>query len=182
MSLPATAPSKPKGDKFISNLPGLLVPLASERVGIVAAGFGAAAFVLTTVLDWFLLRMERWHPLAATAMSNTIFAVLVILLTWELLRYNQQRQAQVVHRLETINEMNHHIRNALQVISFNLRPSAHNASDLAEINQALNRVQWALREILPKLEPHFTPFEGSARLHRESQEALNDKGQEFSKG
>lgn len=168
MSLPVSVPSKSKDDKFASNFPGLLVPMAGKRLVLLAAAVGGAAFVLTTLLDWFLLRMEKWRALSTSTISNAIFAVVVTVLLWEILRYNRQRQAQVLHRLETINEMNHHIRNALQVISFNVRPSAHDAEELAEINQAVTRVQWALREILPKLEPQFTPFEGSARKQQET--------------
>ena len=62
--------------------------------------------------------------------------------------------------LETIDEMNHHIRNALQVISFNSQATGE--AKLAEIDQAVERIHWAISEILPKVEPEFTGFEGPA--------------------
>ena len=68
----------------------------------------------------------------------------------------------------TVAECEKIIFKALQVIAFNARPATRNDTELAEINQAVNRIQWALREIVPKLEPQFTPFEGSARLQQES--------------
>ena len=46
-----------------------------------------------------------------------------------------------------IGEMNHHVRNALQVIAY----AAHSMPDqeaITRINNAAERIDWALREIL----------------------------------
>ena len=43
--------------------------------------------------------------------------------------------------------MNHHVRNALQAISY--VPYAEQAKQILLIQQSVNRIQWALREILP---------------------------------
>jgi hypothetical protein len=58
----------------------------------------------------------------------------------------------VAERMKTIAELNHHIRNALQVIKF---LGAQNRSGLDEmqlqlINDSVNRIEWALREVLPR--------------------------------
>jgi two-component sensor histidine kinase len=53
-------------------------------------------------------------------------------------------------RLEVIAEMNHHVRNALQVISLSTYSSA-DQKQLAAIKESVNRIQWALREVLPKM-------------------------------
>jgi hypothetical protein len=44
--------------------------------------------------------------------------------------------------------MNHHIRNALQVITFYSRAGAKQQVGIVE---AVERIQWALREVLPQL-------------------------------
>jgi hypothetical protein len=149
---------------------GGLILLGTRYLGATSLLAGLAAALVSLVLDYFLLRTERWAPMGASLISNVLFGTLVTVLVFKLLQHQQQRQEQVLQRLETINEMNHHIRNALQVISFNVKPTLVNKDDLAEINQAVNRIQWALREILPKLEPRFTPFEGSARQQQDNQE------------
>ena len=54
--------------------------------------------------------------------------------------------------MKTIAELNHHIRNALQVIKFwgaQQRP-ALDAMQLQLINDSVDRIEWALREVLPK--------------------------------
>lgn len=48
-----------------------------------------------------------------------------------------------------IAELNHHIRNALQVIVSRTELSFNNP-ELQEIRNAVNRIDWALREILPR--------------------------------
>jgi len=43
--------------------------------------------------------------------------------------------------------MNHHVRNALQTISY--VPYTEQAKQILLIQQSVNRIQWALNEILP---------------------------------
>jgi hypothetical protein len=59
-----------------------------------------------------------------------------------------ERRENVASRLKTISELNHHIRNALQSIQL----SAYSTQDqqaMKEISAAVERIQWALREVLP---------------------------------
>ena len=60
----------------------------------------------------------------------------------------RQRRAYVDCRLRVIAEMNHHIRNALQVITFYNRKGEKQEVGVIE---AVERIQWALREVLPQL-------------------------------
>ena len=60
----------------------------------------------------------------------------------------RQRRAYVDCRLRVIAEMNHHIRNALQVITFYSRKGEKQEVGVVE---AVERIQWALREVLPQL-------------------------------
>jgi hypothetical protein len=62
--------------------------------------------------------------------------------------YAKVRTDYIAQRLHTIALMNHHVRNALQVItSANyIRPEAE---QVTQIKDAVQRIDWALREVLP---------------------------------
>jgi hypothetical protein len=139
-----------------------------EHVFLLALLLAVAIGCLTIVLDWFLLRHQGWKPMAMATISDIILSLIAfVLLLLLLLRARQQRR-QVVHQLEIIDQMNHHVRNALQVIAFNARPVTRNDWELAEIKQAVERIHWTLREILPKLEPQYVPFESPKKQNEES--------------
>jgi hypothetical protein len=54
--------------------------------------------------------------------------------------------------MKTIAELNHHIRNALQVIKFlgGQKRSGLDDVQLQLINDSVDRIEWALREVLPR--------------------------------
>ena len=62
--------------------------------------------------------------------------------------YERERSRYLTAKLKTIELMNHHVRNALQVISYSTYMEAQ-ARPINEIRDAVNRIDWALREILP---------------------------------
>ena len=62
--------------------------------------------------------------------------------------YERGRSRYLTERLKTIELMNHHVRNALQVITYSTYVEAQ-ARPIHEIREAVNRIDWALREILP---------------------------------
>jgi hypothetical protein len=154
------------GNKATERAPGpaflYFLPLRVRRIGLAVSVVAGAFFLSGLILDLLLLNVERMSQMHAAAVLDGIFALVVAALLYRVLIYDRERRIKVIERLETIDEMNHHIRNALQVISFNAHPES-NDFELAEIKRAMNRIQWALREILPKVEPEFTSFEGSAR-------------------
>ena len=78
----------------------------------------------------------------------------------------RQRRAYVECRLRVIADMNHHIRNALQVITFYNRSGEKQPLGIIE---AVERIQWALREVLPQLPeswPSGSPEESVAQEKR----------------
>jgi hypothetical protein len=62
------------------------------------------------------------------------------------LEYNRAKY--LTEKLKTIEMMNHHVRNALQVIVDSAYLHGH-SEQLAEIQNSVRRIDWALREILP---------------------------------
>lgn len=61
--------------------------------------------------------------------------------------YEQRRHREIRNKIAMIAAMNHHVRNALQAISY--APYTEQARQIQLIQQSVNRIQWALREILP---------------------------------
>ena len=61
--------------------------------------------------------------------------------------YEQRRSKEMKKKLAVISAMNHHVRNALQTISY--VPYTEQAKQIMLIQQSVNRIQWALREVLP---------------------------------
>jgi hypothetical protein len=86
-------------------------------------------------------------------LSNLMIGLVGATLVYVLSIRETQRRAYVECRLRVIAEMNHHIRNALQVITFYSRAGQKPEIGIVE---AVERIQWALREVLPQL-PGQTP-------------------------
>jgi hypothetical protein len=63
-------------------------------------------------------------------------------------RYERRRSKYLNEGLKTIELMNHHVRNALNVIVTSIYVHGYD-KQLNEIRVSVNRIEWALREILP---------------------------------
>jgi signal transduction histidine kinase len=123
---------------------------SSGRLMVVGAVLAAAlVFLVGAGMDWFVLH-ENESRTVAISLSDSLAAVIAGILVYRLLKYERERRAQLRQRLEIIAEMNHHVRNALQVISLS-NYSADSEQQLERIREGVNRIQWALKEILPKM-------------------------------
>jgi hypothetical protein len=92
--------------------------------------------------------------------SNLVVGLVAAALVYVLSIRERQRQAYVDCRLRVIADMNHHIRNALQVISFYSRKGEKQEVGIVE---AVERIQWALREVLRQL-PEMSPVQQNGRV------------------
>ena len=72
-------------------------------------------------------------------------AVIAALLVY---RHEYTRSKYLSEKLKTIEMMNHHVRNALQVIVDSAYLHGH-AEQVKQIQDSAKRIDWALREILP---------------------------------
>lgn len=61
--------------------------------------------------------------------------------------YEQRRHKAILNKVRVIAAMNHHVRNALQAISY--APYTEQKEQIRLIADSVYRIQWALREILP---------------------------------
>jgi len=112
------------------------------------------ALVLVTAIGFLLDRglfaegVPRWEVvLLSDLVTGALAAALVLVLS----ERAAQRERLVNARLQVIAEMNHHIRNALQVIQFHSAANPANEAAARQVKESIERIQWALREILPTL-------------------------------
>ncbi len=112
----------------------------SAMLRSVALGF--CVFLLGSVLAAWL-NFHNVHG-ALAFVDNFVAGIAAGLLV---LLYERWRQREIDKKLQTMLLMNHHVRNALQVIS------ASASGDLPgqpmRVQEAVKRIEWALREVLP---------------------------------
>ncbi len=97
-----------------------------------------------------LLRREGVSRRDLLFLSDFLVGLVAALLVFVLSAYQQHRAKIMADRLRVIAEMNHHIRNALQVIAYHTW-SAKSEQEIASMHEAVNRITWALQEVLPQL-------------------------------
>jgi hypothetical protein len=103
---------------------------------------GFLLFVLGTAVQGLL----RKQNLTGTILyvDDLILGVLAGLVVFA---YEQRQYREIRNKVAMIAAMNHHVRNALQAISY--APYTEQAKQIQLIQQSVNRIQWALREVLP---------------------------------
>jgi signal transduction histidine kinase len=118
-----------------------------QKLRTVATGIGAVVFISATFLDRLLARRGR-PPFQIAAISNGLMGFIAGWFVMRTLDQVIERRENVAARLKMIADINHHIRNALQTIQL----SAYSTKDqqaISDISEAVERIQWALREVLP---------------------------------
>jgi hypothetical protein len=124
----------------------------SRRNGILLALVLAVVVSAIGVLfDWLLVK-EGLPRLGMLILSNSVTGLFAGGLFYQLMREERIHRELISARMKTISELNHHIRNALQVIKFwgAQQRSSLDAMQLQLINDSVERIEWALREVLPR--------------------------------
>jgi hypothetical protein len=124
---------------------------ASKGVLIaVAACFGGAVFLVSELMHYLLVPELGRHGerMVAEAVSGLIIGCL----TAQLFRAMVERREATLARLQVISEMNHHVRNALVAISLSA-DEIQNRQSVRFTLDAVDRIEWTLREILPRDKP-----------------------------
>lgn len=107
-------------------------------------------FLIGTTLDYFLIRDAHDSRVTVLEVSDALGGLIAGALIFRLLQYERERRERLRQKLAIIADMNHHVRNALQVISFHAYSNA-DKKEIEAIRESMERIQWALKEILPKL-------------------------------
>lgn len=116
---------------------------------------GLLSLVVTTVVTalGFLLNLLLFHegiPRKDLMLLGSLTTGLAAgWLFYQFLRNERIKREAMQQRIHTVAELNHHIRNALQVIRYaGGSKSTSDATQLQLINEAVARIDWALREVL----------------------------------
>lgn len=113
----------------------------------------AVGFLLWTLIVGVDLLGPDANPFVTVSMGtlDSLVALACGGLLFRLMLSERARHRQMTARLRTIAEINHHIRNALDRIELTAHIS-HNQQLIAHIDGGVQRIQWALRELLPEKE------------------------------
>ncbi|HKW75185.1 MAG TPA: hypothetical protein VJN64_06640 [Terriglobales bacterium] len=129
----------------------------TRRSGLLALVIGILAFAVNLTQDIFLASegFSRW---TVVIISDLITGGIAGALFYQFAKYEKYKRELIRARMHTIAELNHHIRNALQVIKF--WGLQHQNCSLDEIQiqfmkDSVDRIEWALREILPSYGPEL---------------------------
>ena len=125
--------------------------LWSRRSGLVSLLVVVIVSLIGILLDWLLVK-EGLPRLDMLIFSNGLTGLFAGGLFWQMAREAKASRDLVAERMKTIAELNHHIRNALQVIKFLgvQNSSSLDAVQLQLVNDSVDRIEWALREVLPR--------------------------------
>ena len=111
--------------------------------GLRAIGFGLLVLIFLVIADQLSIYYGlRESQRVLDDLSGAVIAGLLIY------RYEYARSKYLSEKLKTIEMMNHHVRNALQVIVDSAYLHGH-AEQVQQIQDSAKRIDWALREILP---------------------------------
>ncbi len=94
--------------------------------------------------------------------SNALTGLVAGFLFYTLALNERVRRNLMRERLRTIAEINHHIRNALQVITYAAEVNKNDAS-VEMIRKSVERIEWTLREVLPGGLPSDEPLKRDVR-------------------
>lgn len=118
--------------------------------GLIPLGVGLACFAVSELMHHLLVPdlgrlKERW-------LAEAVSAIVVSALVGKVMTVMHRQYQVMLARAQVISEINHHVRNALMAIAA--------TADLSEnpecsriISESVYRIEWALREILPRMQP-----------------------------
>jgi hypothetical protein len=109
---------------------------------------GGVIGVLTLFLGRLVANVIGVRGLAAEAESIVAF-VLATVLVFVLFDVARSRRERLMAYVQQVADLNHHVRNALQVIRFQAAISKDGEEAVARINEAITRIDQALKTMYP---------------------------------
>lgn len=117
--------------------------LSRNRKATISVILAFVSFCLGTLVEALQLAQGiRGWTLVVDNLAAAILLGMVVFI------YERHRERELMRRLQVIELMNHHVRNALQPVMY-LPYSDDQQQQLNMIRDAVHRIDWALREILP---------------------------------
>lgn len=118
------------------------------RVWLSALFISIVVFALALGIQWTIY--DRYlHEAGIRVVGSAIAACVSIILVVSLGIMERNQRVREIQRLETIALLNHHIRNALQAII----SSSGTSNSTETIRASVERIEWALGEVLPDIQP-----------------------------
>ena len=119
------------------------------RIAVVVCVFGLSAGLLGYLLHIFVMRMNV-SPQAQTGIESVLLCCAAALAPFLLLIAARERRRRVVDDLRRIAQLNHEVRNALQVIVYGeyesaATPTEHRTAILGSVEQ----IDKTLRQLFP---------------------------------
>jgi hypothetical protein len=108
---------------------------------------------------------RRHLPRISLMLGGGAVALAVGLLVFQILTDIQERYQAMLDRLRRIAELNHHIRNALQVIAYHNVPERSERA-IQQVNAEIVRIESVLREASAALGEHAEFPEAAVRSKR----------------
>ena len=115
----------------------------SFRKGLLSVLLAFASFSLGMIVE----ALQRHEGITGWTLWIDNFAA-ALLLGLVVFFYERRSERELIRKLQVIELMNHHVRNALQPVMY-LPYSQDQEMQLNTIRDAVHRIDWALREILP---------------------------------
>ncbi len=115
-----------------------------------AFGVGLVSFAATELMHYWLV--PDLGRIRERLLAEALSALIVSCLIAKLAHMSRQQHRLTIARMQVIAEMNHHIRNALAPISLSV-DAIENQQLIRVISDGVDRIDWALREILPREVP-----------------------------
>jgi uncharacterized membrane protein (DUF485 family) len=111
--------------------------------------------IVVALVDYLLDRVLAYAGVSRgylMVLGSTLIGIVAGGLFLYVAKHEKAHRDEMRERMRTVAELNHHIRNALQVIK--LCGAQHESSldgrQLQLIKESADRIEWALREVLPK--------------------------------
>ena len=126
-----------------------MLNLLSHRSAVLfVLSFVALVVGIGILLDALLIDLGA-PKMVTLLFDDLLTGVAAGIALWLALRSEVRRRQEENHRLLVLDEMNHHVRNALQVMT--LCSYSIGGEKGAELSKAVQRIQWSLTEVLPKV-------------------------------
>jgi signal transduction histidine kinase len=123
----------------------------SRRSVKLAIGFILSALFITAVGLLFdrLMLHEGISRISVMVVSNLLTGIVAAGLFLQIKRNAEEKQRLWEQRVQKLADMNHHVRNALQVLAY--YASQTDDSRAAKlIKESIQRIEWTLIEVLPR--------------------------------
>ena len=136
----------------------MLAAIADSRLEAFFASLiaGGVIGVLTLFIGRAVSNLLHVRGLAFEV-EALVATVLAAVLVWVLFDVARTRRQRILNYVQQVADLNHNVRNALQVIRFQAAVSKDGAEAVARINEAITRIDAALRTMYPLIQQSPEP-------------------------